>query len=494
MKILNTKNLMRGALIVMTMAAFTGCKEQSSTTGWGYNDSKNGGFEANLNYGGQETGPGLVFVEGGTFTMGRVENDVMYDWDNIPRRVSVSSFYMDETEVTNLAYREYLYWLNRVYFYSYPEVYEKALPDTLVWRSELAYNEPYVETYLRHPAYNFYPVVGVSWLQANDYCDWRTDRVNEQILIAEGILRTNPNQYDDDNFDTDAYLYGQYVGEVKKNLADYNPDGAGDAGRHVKMEDGIILPKYRLPTEAEWEYASLALIGNTEYERVTQKRQYPWDGQSLRNPDNKHKGDMLANYKRGRGDNMGIGGYLNDGYDITAPVKTFPPNDFGLYDMAGNVNEWVADVYRPLSMEDMNDFRAYRGNVYKTWDKDEEGYIQPVDSLGNMVKRQITEEEVLGRRNYKKSDVRNYLDGDMESSIFYDKGQVPEGEAAMYDYGRTSLYNDQVRVFKGGSWKDRAYWLVPGTRRYLEEDMSTDDIGFRCAMHRVGEPSVNGRK
>ncbi len=490
--ILKTKDLTRFVLAFSAMAVFTACTEQSETTGWSYNDPRNGGFEANLNYRGQETGPGLVFVEGGTFAMGRVEQDVMYDWDNIPRRVTVSSFYMDETEVTNLAYREYLYWLNRVYSYSYPEVYEKALPDTLVWRSELAYNEPYVETYFRHPSYNFYPVVGVSWLQANDYCAWRTDRVNEQILIAEGILRTNPNQYEDYNFDTDAYLYGQYVGEVKRNLPDLNPEGAGDAGRPAKMEDGIILPRYRLPTEAEWEYAARALIGNTEYERITEKRQYPWDGHGVRNSEDKYKGQMLANFKRGRGDNMGIGGYLNDGWDITAPVRSFMPNDFGLYDMAGNVNEWVADVYRPLSMEDMNDFRAYRGNVYKTWATDEEGYIEPVDSLGNMVKREVTDEEVLGRRNYKRADVRDYLDGDVESSIYYyDQSQVPEGEAAMYDYARTSLYNNQVRVYKGGSWKDRVYWLAPGTRRYLEEDMATDDIGFRCAMHRVGDPRGN---
>ena len=78
---------------------------------------------------------------------------------------------MDETEVKNLDYREYLYWISRV-FDEYPEVYQRALPDTLVWRSKLAYNEPYVEYYFRHPAYQDYPVVGVNWLQANDYCAW----------------------------------------------------------------------------------------------------------------------------------------------------------------------------------------------------------------------------------------------------------------------------------------------------------------------------------
>lgn len=491
---MNYRKFIKPFALLFGVVALSACSEKSSTTGWDYNTMENGGFQANLKYPGQDIGPGLVFIEGGTFTMGRVEQDVMYDWNNIPRRVTVSSFYMDETEVTNIAYREYLYWLERVYGYSYPEVYEKALPDTLVWRDKLAYNEPYVETYLRHPAYSLYPVVGVNWLQANDYCAWRTDRVNEQILISEGILRTNPNQYDDDNFNTETYLVGQYVGEVKKNLPDLNPNGNGKAGRQATMEDGILLPKYRLPTESEWEYAALALIGNVDYERITQKKMYPWNGGSLRNPNEKTKGDMLANYKRGRGDNMGIGGYLNDMGDITMAVKSFPPNDFGLYDMAGNVAEWVMDVYRPLSMEDVTDFRSFRGNVFLAYEKDEEGYLLPPDSLGRMPKRNVTEEEALNRRNYSRADNRDYQDGDIESSIFYERGAVPEGEAPMYDYGRTTMYNNEVRVYKGGSWKDRAYWLVPGTRRYLEEDLSTDFIGFRCSMHRVGTQSVAGRK
>ena len=92
----------------------------------------------------------------------------MGDWKNIPRRITVSSFYIDESKVANVHYREYLYWLNRVYGESFPEVYRNALPDTLVWRSELAYNEPLVEYYFRHPAYNDYPVEGVTWKQATD--------------------------------------------------------------------------------------------------------------------------------------------------------------------------------------------------------------------------------------------------------------------------------------------------------------------------------------
>ncbi len=479
-----------GLIAVMGLLV-AGCqKDRSTTTGWNQNDPKNGGFQVD-GWEGQETGPGLVFIEGGTFTMGRVEQDVRHDWDNIPRRATVSSFYMDETEVTNVDYREYLYWITRVFYASYPEVYKRALPDTLVWRSKLGFNEPYVEMYLRHPAYNYYPVVGISWLQATDYCTWRTDRVNEQILIREGILRTNPNQVDEDNFNTDAYLSGQYEGLVRSDLVDLDPN---KDTRKVRMEDGILLPRYRLPTEAEWEFAALGLIGNSVFERITNRRLYPWNGAYMRNADHKFKGEMMANFKRGKGDNMGSAGYLNDNADIPTDVASYWPNDYGLYCMAGNVNEWVKDVYRPLSMEDDDDFRTFRGNVFKTQLREEEGEIAEKDSLGRIIWRDVTEEENTQRRNYKKSDNINFLDGDYASSIFYTDDEYNTGgdkaKKRMYEWGITSMVNDNAHVFKGGSWKDRAYWLVPGTRRYLDAQQSTDHIGFRCAMTRVGTQTL----
>lgn len=470
-----------------------GCqKDRSMTTGWNQNDSKNGGFQVD-SWEGQETGPGLIFIEGGTFTMGRVEQDVRHDWDNIPRTATVSSFYLDETEVTNVDYREYLFWISRVFYASYPEVYKRALPDTLVWRSKLGFNEPYVELYLRHPAYNYYPVVGISWLQATDYCAWRTDRVNEQILIREGILRTNPNQVDEDNFNTDSYLAGQYEGLVRSDLIDLDPN---KDTRKVRLEDGILLPRYRLPTEAEWEFAALGLIGNTVFERITNRRLYPWNGAYMRNADDRYKGEMMANFKRGRGDNMGAAGYLNDRADIPTDVASYWPNDYGLYCMAGNVNEWVKDVYRALSLEDDDDFRTFRGNVFKTQLREEEGEIAEKDSLGRIIWRDVTEEENTQRRNYKKADNINFLDGDYASSIFYTDDTFNDGgentKARMYQTtthfgsGPSSLITDKTHVYKGGSWKDRAYWLVPGTRRYLDAEQSTDHIGFRCAMTRVG--------
>ncbi|MEN9331600.1 MAG: hypothetical protein RLZZ94_690 [Bacteroidota bacterium] len=473
------------AAVGMMILSSCNSYEKSGATSWNYNDEKNGGFES-VPYVEQETGPGLVLIEGGTFTMGRTEQDVVQDWDNIPRRATVASFYIDETEISNEYYREYVYWLERVFGTDYPEVARKALPDTLVWRDRLAFNEPYVELYYRHPAYKDYPVVGVNWLQANDYCAWRTDRVNEQILIREGILRVNPAQVNEDNFNTDAYLAGQYEGLVKSPLQDLNPNMDT---RKVRMEDGILLPRYRLPTEAEWEYAALSLIGQTVYENVNNRNLYPWQGHAVRDADDKFKGEMLANFKRGRGDMMGVAGKLNDNASITAPVYSYLPNDFGLYNMAGNVSEWVMDVYRPLSHEDVSDFNSFRGNVFQTQQRDEEGAIAEKDSLGRVTYRNVTDEEASTRRNYKKADNIGYLDGDDELD------EDGNGLGSKYMSGKSTMIDDKARVVKGGSWKDLAYYLTPGTRRFLDENQQTDWLGFRCAMARVGSPTgINGNK
>lgn len=313
--------LMAFALVVMTIASCNKKQPTSSATGWNYNDPEWGGFEAPKEKE-QQTGPGLVLIPGGTFTMGAVEQDVTYDYDNVPRRVTVSSFYMDETEVSNIAYREYLYWLNRIFGEQYPELVRKAIPDTLVWLSELAYNEPYVRNYFRMPSYNEYPVVGITWLQANEFCRWRTDRVNEGLMVKEGILELDPNQYGAEHFNTEAYLLGQYEGVEKKGMKNLDPNGAET--RRVRFDDGILLPDYRLPTEAEWEYAALAITSESDKEeRFTDRKIYPWKGETVRYAKHgKWHGDMMANFKRGAGDYMGIAGNLNDNAEITAPVRS----------------------------------------------------------------------------------------------------------------------------------------------------------------------------
>lgn len=509
------------ALLLAVACVFGACsKQKSATTGWNLNDSEWGGFEVS-EYNEQMTGPGLVFIEGGSFTMGRVADDSRFSWNNVAHTVTVSSFYMDETEVSNVSYREYVYWMRRAYGEEYPERVRDIYPDTNAWRDKLAWREGFVDYYFQSPIYDQYPVVGVTWEQASKYCIWRTDRVNEKILVDKGIIVLDQTDLRGETaFQTDVYLAGQYRGESKNELENLDP-AAGGEPRQVRREDGILLPYYRLPTEAEWEFAALGLIGNTYDERIVEHKTYPWAGSSVRSANKKYYGQFLANFKRSRGDAMGVAGNLNDGWDYTAPVKWYFPNDYGLYHMAGNVSEWCMDVYRkdpnPIGGEDQNPFR---GNVYRTPTfVDEEIAIN--DTTGGIIYRNVDDD--LNRRNYRQADNINYLDGDYASNIYdYSSSSAinswvsesGDDEEASYEDGESSLNNpdsvtnmmyrrvdansrqvsslmgNKVRVVKGGSWNDRAYWMQAGTRRFYDQDRSTSWIGFRCAMDRLGSRAV----
>jgi gliding motility-associated lipoprotein GldJ len=343
-------------------------------------------------FGGQTPGPNQVFVQGGRAVLGTYEEDVFYTHDNVERTVTVQSFYLDQTEIANIHWLEYLHYIQRD---SSEAFFQSALPDTTVWEKELAYNTPYVSNYLRYPGFRYYPVVGVSWDQAVDYCRWRTEAVNKQKAI-------------------------EYYGE------DYID------GDIPPVESGIYLPEFRLPTEAEWEYAAYGQIGDQWLdENQTQRRLYPWDGRTIRSSKRGDLGKFQANFKRGRGDYAGIAGALNDAGFVTTSIYEYAPNDFGLYNMAGNVNEWVFDIYRPLNFQDMEDLNPIR-----------------------------------------KSD---FLD-----------------EEEDYDYENfNSMVSNSSRVYKGGSWADGAMWLSPGTRRFLEQDSSAATIGFRCATTALGTATAS---
>ncbi|MFH4963889.1 gliding motility lipoprotein GldJ [Gaetbulibacter sp. M235] len=554
-------------LLVLTLILATvGCKKSSSSknssraTGWQINN-REGGFQYNTNFQEQETSPGLVFVEGGTFTKGRVQDDVMHDWNNTPNQQHVQSFYMDETEVTNIMYLEYLDWIKRVYpptDENFRAIYNGALPDTLVWRNRLGYNEVMTENYLRHPGYAEYPVVGVSWIQAVEYANWRSDRVNELNLEKAGYLKRDARITDvnaESNFNTDTYINAPTL-TYGGNEEVTNPEGRGrrnvqvdadgnETNLYATRETGIITPKYRLPTETEWEYAALGLSEIRSYNIYRGRKKYPWDGQYTRSDQRKIRGDQMANFKQGKGDYGGIAGWSDDGADITNKVKSYDPNDYGLYDMAGNVAEWVADVYRPIVDDEFNDFNYYRGNVYTKNSINDDGTVKIVtpedivyDTLSNgkiiarnlpgeILQVPVDENETYLRTNFDKSNEINFRDGDKRSSRKFDQSfgdedeeidganKTDETKDLMYNSprhsvtrdslgnlirqydksnNRTSLINDEVRVYKGGSWKDREYWLDPAQRRYFPQDMATDYIGFRCAMSRVGSKSKQKNK
>jgi gliding motility-associated lipoprotein GldJ len=538
------------AVLSSISIVFTGCSRngsvksgQSSATGWKIGE--NGGFDyKGKDYKDQIQGPNLILIHGGTYTKGRVQDDVMKDWNNAPARMQVRSFYMDETEVTNLMYIEYLDWLKRV-FVDQPEIYFSALPDTLVWRNQLGYYDDMVNNYLRHPAFRTHPVVGVSWQQASNFAKWRTNRVNELVLEEKGWITKGARTSDDikgiNNFDTETYLKrpdlvygGNYTADNVRAAENDTEDqtqsfvgrraqitvrGEGTEEDDVKVtnasvEYGIVLPEYRLPTETEWEYAALGLAGIREYNSYQGKKKYPWSGDTSRVTQSRNAGDQLANFKQGRGDYSGVAGWSNDDAEITADVRQYPPNDFGLYGMAGNVSEWVADVFRPLTNNEVSDMNYFRGNLFQTYITEDgkasvnndvvnyddapngrtvysqlPGSIQKENIVPNDFDSEFTSEELLNSNGLVANNLA-YADGDKlfqrdDEEMYTDAFD----ETRKREEKRLTLVSNTTRVIKGASWKDRAYWLDPAQRRHMPEFLAADYIGFRCAMSYLGSTS-----
>lgn len=238
---------------------------------------------------------GMTTVPSGTFHMGQSDEDIAASQINFNKQITIGGFYMDDTEITNNEYRQFVQAMladDTVGMGTLPAdlaalaTSKKYYPDTTVWMRDFTHHlgDPMLEYYYAHPAFDNYPVVGVNWKSAKLFCKWRTGYLN--------TART--------------------------------------------ARDLPAMPNFRLPSEAEWEYASR---GGRDL------APYPWGGPYIRNM----KGCMLANFKPGRGN------YYDDGFAYTSPIGSYFANDYGLYDMSGNVSEWCEDAF-------------YEASVPVTWD------------------------------------------------------------------------------------------------------------------------------
>lgn len=233
---------------------------------------------------------GMTVVPSGTFHMGQADEDITSSKINLNKQVTIGGFFMDDTEITNNEYRQFITnilgedggeQVDSTFNMTPEEIMDRLYPDTTVWMTDFTHHmgDPLVQYYYMHPAFDDYPVVGVNWFAAKEFCKWRT-----------------------------AYL-----------------------NKYRQSEGQFPMPNFRLPSEAEWEYAARGGLDGAKF---------PWGGPYDRNG----KGCALANFKPGRGN------YYDDGFSYTAPVASYFPNGFGLYDMAGNVSEWCEDAYHPASM------------------------------------------------------------------------------------------------------------------------------------------------
>jgi len=406
---------------------------------------------------------GMVLIPGGSFTMGKSDEDIAGSLSAPSRTVTVRPFYMDETEITNSEYKEFVFWVRDSivrtklailselmsddtniilpdYQFSNPDTtnmspYQKYMmnnygslgdvnsalqgkslnweqdliwdtsefpdeyysevmdtmyvsidnsfdgkrildtkklkfkyswldrdaaakekgerkdfikseivevyPDTTVWVKDFnySYNDPMHQDYFFHSAYSDYPVVGVSWKQAKAFCSWRTKKKNDFL-------------------------------KSKKNVSS--------------------VPNFRLPIEAEWEYAARGGLNFSTY---------PWGGPYTTTD----RGCFLANFKPSRGD------YAVDGALYTMEAKSYNPNDYGLYNMAGNVSEWTNTAY---------------------------------------------------------SEASYYIGSTMNPNV--------------------EIAENHRKIIRGGSWKDVAYFLEVSTRDYEYADSARSYIGFRTVQDFLG--------
>jgi len=367
-------------------------------------------------------------------------------------------------------------------------------PDTSVWINDNTspYNEEYNKNYFWHPKYDNYPVVGITWRQANAYCNWLTNR----LLLS--IKKTN-----------------------------------------------ILLPSYRLPTEAEWEYAAVRGAGKYNTDTITNKIYYsslfPWSYNTVI--------DSKGNYPANFGKIISQNGFEIKPYsegilekkkkesnlDYTTPVKSFSANKLKLYDMGGNVAEWCIDIthVKPYFLKvNANDSLQtainkiikrylYENSTYKyikiknaadstllnmyllhfCYGKgvntneikysNSDNYIFNKDSICSIIKNFSSHKNGI----YDKEDVLN--------NVLYEKERIvikkTHLEKIINDFlinlatkeihnAKTLANNKYLKIVKGGSWADSPIYLMCGSKEVFPQNKSSAKIGFRVVIPNVGSP------
>ncbi|HYG51592.1 MAG TPA: SUMF1/EgtB/PvdO family nonheme iron enzyme [Flavobacteriales bacterium] len=269
----------------------------------------------------------MAYIPAGTHTNAGSDQGLPLKYREAVRTITVERFHMYNHEVTNGLYVYYVNELRK----KDTTAYRKALPDTAIWKTEYNYMEPYVQYYFRHPAYADYPVVGITHNQCLEFCKWLTNAYN-----------TNPKR------------------------------------KFKKVE-------FDLPSLDQWEYAARGGLKMSPF---------PWGGPYMQNK----KGEWLANFRQfsqsgiwreeyettsstgikytevryvasgGGGDIAGSPGTLNDAADITAPAKSYYPNDYKLYNMAGNVEEFVKEEGKTKGGSWRDSGYYLQNSVYEEYD------------------------------------------------------------------------------------------------------------------------------
>jgi formylglycine-generating enzyme len=322
--------------ILLSTVAFISCNigfgVTSSTTGWPYDFKAENAFSTSLVTPSQVP-PGMVEIPGWSYTIDDIEEyetasrRVKPNELNTRRTITVNSFYMDKHEVRNIDWREYQAWLTAVYSKVAPEIIEKAKPDIKAWIDGLGENEPFMMNYFTHPSFNEYPVVCITWEQATDYCAWRSDRANELQLIKMGVIKAP---------DFKAIAQMETLAEVENAVFSSKKFFNSQQDNLAASYKGMF-PDFRLPSEDEWEFAAYA---RKKTDSENSPKIYPWAKNSYGKLYQEQREQLEANYKPGN-----ITGVNDNAFSRTVPVGSYAPNNFGLYNMAGNVNEWVFDRY-----------------------------------------------------------------------------------------------------------------------------------------------------